>query len=676
MRNVLPTKIPEGPKEHGREPSAAEIAVITLETREAKLKEISTPEVLKQMRELLTPEERKQLTEIRKKAYCSTYKDMSQKGKTKLALQAIESVYERKTVVPRHELYSEALKWGMGRLSVEDLAPIIEAKLVKLSEGVNDLSALYTTPRWLDLEKSAVRTINDGVNRHPQFGIRPDAAKLRKLSDDQRRAVEGVLSCRDYAVIVRGAAGAGKTTALRTLDAGLAAAGRDVKYLAPTRGAVNVLKQDGFTNATTVASFLLRPGKLSKNTVLVVDEGSLVSGLTGAHLFRIASASGARLIINGDEKQHTSVDAGDFMRMLETSAKVQKYELLEIKRQIPENYRMAIRAMATGRPAEGLQLLNGMGAVTEAKAEYLMAAASAYVSGLSAGKKMMLVSPTHAEIDAMTDLVRDKLRKQSVLNPEAGHVRKTYCDFGLTKSQLSSAASYKPGMVCRWNSSDGSVNAGSVRTVAAVRDDLVIFSDRSVRPAYNLKDTVSLGEIRNIEITPGEKLLITANDKAAGLTNGDVVTVRQVDPDGTVHLTNGKTIPAAFDSFSYGYATTSHKSQGATTQEVILAAATLTDKACYVGSSRGRESVKVICPEFKVLLRSVQKNTDRMTVHEAEQFDRDLQDDIRERALRPPAPPLPDHKATDQKRRGHELVGILDPDNKQRQEEKIKGRTL
>ena len=132
-----------------------------------------------------------------------------------------------------------------------------------------------------------------------------------------------------------------------------------------------------------------------------------------------------------------------------------------------------------------------------------------------------------------------------------------------------------------------------------------------------LKHCVSLGEIRNIEIARGEKLLITANDKKAGLTNGDVVEVRETSKDGIL-LMNGKRIPILFDSFSYGYATTSHKSQGATTGEVVLAAASLSDKACYVGSSRGRASVKLVCPEFEPLLHSVKRNTDRMTVREAE----------------------------------------------------------
>ena len=128
--------------------------------------------------------------------------------------------------------------------------------------------------------------------------------------------------------------------------------------------------------------------------------------------------------------------------------------------------------------------------------------------------------------------------------------------------------------------------------------------------------------MQNLEIARGDKLLITANSKVYGLTNGDLVEVESVRKD-KIRLTNGKVIPPDFISISYGYATTSHKSQGATTEEVILAAATLDDKACYVGSSRGRKSVRIICPEYDHLLHGVKRNSDRMTVSEAERISQD-----------------------------------------------------
>lgn len=617
-RAEIEEKIAAFCKEHGRQPSVAEIQIMTLETREAKLKEITTPEVRAQQMKMITVQEYKELSRIRLSANRSVLRDLSANQKKALIFRAIDALYERQSVVPLHEIYAMALKTGMGRLTIQDVEQVIDRRLIRLSDGENELSALYTTPYWRDLEKSAVETVRDGQGKYKAYGkISP--AELSPLAPDQRAAVSGVLRNRDFAVIIRGAAGAGKTTALRALDAGLIRSGCDVTYLAPTRGAVNVLKEDGFLNASTVAAFIRKQPPMSRKSVLVVDEGSLISNTSGARLIDIARKAGARIIINGDEKQHTSVEAGDFMRMLEISGHIEKFELLEIKRQIPEDYRLAIRAMAEGRTAQGLTALHGMGAVIEAKASYLEKAAELYADNVIAGKKTMLVSPTHDEIDAMTVLVRERLTAAGIIDPEKILQRKAFCDYGYTKSDLSAAELFKPGMAVRFNVTAGKrLPAGTVCKVLDSDDQSILVSagkEKLRLVPRKISGMISLGEIRNMQICSGDKLLVTANDQSLSLTNGDTVTVKEVD-DRTIYLSDGRTIPMQFDSFTYGYATTSHKSQGATTSEVILAAASLTDKAAYVGSSRGRQSVKIVCPEFKPLLDSVKKNTDRMTVQE------------------------------------------------------------
>ena len=94
-------------------------------------------------------------------------------------------------------------------------------------------------------------------------------------------------------------------------------------------------------------------------------------------------------------------------------------------------------------------------------------------------------------------------------------------------------------------------------------------------------------------------IVITANNKDYNLTNGDTAT-----------------ITANFESISYGYATTSHKSQGSTCDHAILVADQMTNRACYVGSSRGRQSVKVFCPDFEHLYSSVKRNFEHLTGHD------------------------------------------------------------
>ena len=76
--------------EHGREPTSAEINIIALTTREAKLKEISTPEVRALQYAMLTPEERKELAAIRIRARSSVLPSLGDGAKIKIICGAID----------------------------------------------------------------------------------------------------------------------------------------------------------------------------------------------------------------------------------------------------------------------------------------------------------------------------------------------------------------------------------------------------------------------------------------------------------------------------------------------------------------------------------------------------------------------------------------------------------
>jgi hypothetical protein len=84
-----------------------------------------------------------------------------------------------------------------------------------------------------------------------------------------------------------------------------------------------------------------------------------------------------------------------------------------------------------------------------------------------------------------------------------------------------------------------------------------------LNPAKDAK-RFDVGTRRHLEVAQGDQLLIRMNDKAHGLVNGQVVTVKAVRPDGSVRTQCGKEIPATFRRFAHGYVVTSHKAQGRT----------------------------------------------------------------------------------------------------------------
>ncbi len=84
-------------------------------------------------------------------------------------------------------------------------------------------------------------------------------------SEEQRSAVLETLQNTDRVYAIRGCAGAGKTTCLQEIQKGFEAVGRNAYYLAPTAAAVEVLRRDGFRQATTVHDFLANQVKTTQS---------------------------------------------------------------------------------------------------------------------------------------------------------------------------------------------------------------------------------------------------------------------------------------------------------------------------------------------------------------------------------------------------------------------------
>jgi ATP-dependent exoDNAse (exonuclease V) alpha subunit len=125
-------------------------------------------------------------------------------------------------------------------------------------------------------------------------------------------------------------------------------------------------------------------------------------------------------------------------------------------------------------------------------------------------------------------------------------------------------------------------------------------------------------EARTIEVSAGDRLLLTGNRREAGLrlTNGELVTVAGIDTVGQVHLNDGRTLPTNYRSFTHGYAVTAHRSQGKTVDSVIISADGMQRELFYVAASRGRQAVTVITSDQERLRETVAQSAARTSASE------------------------------------------------------------
>ena len=77
-------------------------------------------------------------------------------------------------------------------------------------------------------------------------------------------------------------------------------------------------------------------------------------------------------------------------------------------------------------------------------------------------------------------------------------------------------------------------------------------------------------------------------------------------------LAKERPLPASFRDFAHGYVVTSHKSQGRTHDQVVIAAAQMDAKAAYVACSRGRHQVSIFTPDKAHLFERAEQSGDRL----------------------------------------------------------------
>ncbi len=605
-------------KKHGREPTTVEISRITRETRDVKLAEVTTDEVRERQRSQLSSAEWANLERLKLSAIARSKAPGHKDGQEIAALRAgVDHLFERQSVAHGHEILAEAINQALGSVDLDVLKETVRgggAELVPLTAEPS-LFGEYATRRGLELERWAVAFVD--ATKGQCSPLNPSFEPSERLSAEQRDAVRSILSTTDQVFSLRGVAGAGKTTTLREVQNGLGA--RKVHYVAPTAAAAKVLQGEGFGNATTVEDFLQNVSRRESliGAVVVCDEAGLKSNRQGAELLRLAQKYRLRVIFVGDVRQHVSVEAGDFLRVLETHSQLGRCEIREIRRQaaVPE-YRAAVERMAAGDARGGLRALEELGWIKAGGADYLSAAASEYLRLTQDGASLdrcLVVAPTWAENFRITKCIRDELRKRGRL-PSEGVECSVYDSLRWTTQQRTNARNYAVGQAVSFNMPNGGWKKGELAQVQRVEAGEVWLGShggKEQRLDLRTAKAFDVGTFRAVDIAVGDKLLVRANARNRGLINGQVLTVESIRPDRTIHTQEGVAIPANFRHWCHGYVVTSHKAQGRTCDHVVVAAEKLDAKSAYVACSRGRVSCSVHTPDKEELLARLPEGTRR-----------------------------------------------------------------
>jgi conjugative relaxase-like TrwC/TraI family protein len=569
--------------QHGRSPTDNEVAVLVRESRADKLIEISTHELRAKQRARLTLADEKVLTQIQG----DRYPLRPPMDSNSLSLEhAKNHIFERVSVAMDHTLLTEALRHGRGRIRLSQLKG--ELGVQESAGRILRSGREVATETSLERERSMIAAINRGVGGFEPLGTGRTFVASDSLRPEQKNAVEFVLRSRDQAVSISGAAGTGKTATLRELLRGLKEAGRTVLAVAPTMSAVEELKKVGFADAFTLERLLQykRMGDDIRGKGVIVDEAGMVSARQMTEVLKLAHERALRIVFSGDTKQIQSVEAGDALRILEKESRLKTVALTQVQRQTRKEYRGAMEELRWN-PERGFAKLYAMGAVREVGfSDRAGAIADAFANSKG---QTLVVCATHDEIDRVTETIRDRKKASGELGEGVALTR--HVSLNWTKAQKADLHHYRLGQVLGFHRAVKGISKNEAVDVVGVAE-----SGIAIRSADGTRSTISkrhagsfdVLEAKPIEVSAGDRLLLTANRRDAGLrvTNGELVTVSGIDALGRIQLEDGRQLPVDYRSFTHGYAVTAHRSQSKTVDSVILSAT-----ACKRSCSMSRRPV-------------------------------------------------------------------------------------
>jgi conjugative relaxase-like TrwC/TraI family protein len=594
-------------------------------TREQKIK-VPLPDLKSEWLSRLTPEEKAALVSVRENALKGGYR--FQKITPRQALDyAVEHCFENASVVPEKKLLEEALRYGVGQVEVDTL----QAELGKMDliRREMDGQVCCTTLAILKEEGACVRFVKEGRGTCRALNPGPYVFRDLKLSAEQQKAVLHVIHSRDRVMAIRGPAGAGKTRTMTEAVAAIEAGGWKVFTFAPSAEASRgALRKEGFSEAQTVAHLLLNTSLHQKihGQVLWIDEAGLLSSPQMHSLFQLAEKERCRVVLVGDTAQHTAVERGDALRLLENHAGIEAAALTENRRQKFQGHREAVAHLRQGRAEEGLAMLDKLKGIEEIPddAKRYQRLAQDYAQAIDQKKTVVVVSPTHSEGEQVTTAIRETLRQQNKLGVNET-IFPSLHNLHWSAAQRQEPHRYEPGLVVQFHRDTSEFKNGEqVRITGRDEAGAVMVErsngEKSVLPVSQAKD-FQVFEQKKLALAVGDKIKITRNGQTLdgrAVSNGEIGQIKGFTKDGNIRLTNHAVLPKNYGNLSYGYCVTSHGSQGKTVDQVLIAQSNRSERAAYreqfyVSASRFRETIHIYTDNKRDLQQAIIKTGVRVS---------------------------------------------------------------
>src|SRR5437879_7982237 len=526
---------------------------------------------------------------------------------------------EREAVVDERELLRDALRRSMGDATFTEVRMEFEKRVgagefIEVEKQSGGLDRTFTTEEMIGYERETIQMMREGQNEYPalaSFDTRREIDNHHShLSQSQRVAVEQILASRDQVTALEGVAGTGKTTSLAVVREAAKREGYKVEGFAPTSRAAQELAEAGIESGTLQRHLAQSNDHCGgEKHLYVLDESSLASTKQmNEFLHRLKDTD--RVLLVGDTRQHQAVEAGTPYQQLQ-EAGIQTARLDEIIRQKDPALKEVVEHLSRGEVKEAIEKLDTQGRVHEIvdHNEQLKAISNEYAKQ---SEGTLVVSPDNQSRTEINRMIHAEMQKIGQVDHRERSVRVLVARQEITGADRQWAEQYEPGNIVRYTkgSKTQGIEAGEysrVESVNAKENLLTVRRESGEKISYDPRRLQGVTLYRETEraFSKGDRVQFTAPNREQHIANRELGTIEKMNDSANlqVHLDSGRTVSSNIKEnphLDYGYAVTSHSSQGQTADRVLVHVATeqagetlVNRRLAYVAVSRGRYDAQI-----------------------------------------------------------------------------------
>lgn len=453
------------------------------------------------------------------------------------------------------------------------------------------------------------------------------------MNENQRTALEQILTCRDQIFGLQGGAGTGKTSVLSVVREVAEQEGYEVRGFAPTTRATKQLAESGI-ESETLQKFLSRrvDAPANRNRFFVLDESSLAS-TRNLHKFFGRLEAEDKVLLVGDSRQHQAVEAGTPFEQFQKHG-MTTVKLSEIVRQRKPDLKRTVEKLSAREMRAAIDNLEREGRIVEIAdpSDRLRSIANAYCES---PEDTLVVSPRNRERVQLNSLIHRQLQQDSKIG-QTDHQMTVYVNRqDMTSTERTFANAYRPGEdIIRYNRASKvyGVRVSDYAVVTAknhAENEITVRFENGRQLTYNPQrlSGVSVYYQAQREFAEGDRIQFRAPLSERRVANGELATITKIgDEELSVKLDSGREFSFEHQRFrhiDHGYALTSHSSQGTTVDRVLINADTresemlLNDRMGYVAVSRAREDAIIYTNSIEELRSALDRRVDKETALEA-----------------------------------------------------------